>query len=181
MELRHEAGGEGFQPVGGEQESDQNSASRFRHSAAFVAVTWGMTEGTFMNHERPAAWPFDKRPVAHFAPIENDPDLAFMLARQATNRLQLDLGMLKDARADGKDGRFVRAEAGIAIGQIDMLKQRIKPFTDFIDQAVRFEAQEMLVVLEGIRDAFESLVEVVEPARPQGAREIAARLLARRA
>lgn len=117
------------------------------------------------------------RPVAS----ESDPDLALMLAQQAINRLQFELRSLSDPGTANRDPEFARYEASIAIGAVEALANRMRPFASFIDRATRFEAQEILAALDGIRTELERIVQPREREKADDAADVAARLLARRA
>lgn len=132
-----------------------------------------------MNH-RPTSESFGIRSPGRLSHTETGPDLAFMLARQATNRMRLDLRRLADAPTTSRDPGFAQYEAEIAIGQIDALAERIRPFAAFSDQAIRFEAQEILAALDSIRHDMIAIADQLEPARGKTASEVAARLMSRR-
>lgn len=117
-----------------------------------------------------------RRPVT-----ETGPELTFMLAHQATNRLRLELSRLEDAAGTSRDPGFAHYEASIAIDQVEALADRLRPFTAFIDQAIRFEAQEILAALDSIRHRLGSVCDRLEPNRGRAASDVAARLMRRRA
>jgi hypothetical protein len=73
-------------------------------------------------------------------------------------------------------------EAELTIQQIAALTDRIVPFTNFIDVAVRFEAQELLAAFEALAERFELLLQKGAPEiRWRNATQIAEHLTARRA
>ena len=133
-----------------------------------------------MSHQA-FAWSPGSEAQPRPAASESDPDLALMLAQQAINRLQFELRSLSDPAPSTKDREFMRYEATIAIGAVEALANRMRPFASFIDQATRFEAQEILAALDGIRTELERIVEPHEEEKAGDAVDVAARLLARRA
>lgn len=95
-----------------------------------------------------------------------DPGLAFMLAQQRTTQLQFDADRL-DATADaGLDTRPLVAEAELSIQQIGTLRERIAPFANYVDMAIRFEAQEVLVALDAVHERMERVVRRLHPDLP---------------
>jgi hypothetical protein len=104
-----------------------------------------------------------------------------MLAQQATNRLRFELQSLEDKLATVRDPELSRYEAEMAMGQTEALQERIRPFTSYIDQATRFEAQEIVAALEVIRRELGTILDKMVPSRPNEAADVAARLMTRRA
>ena len=134
-----------------------------------------------MNHLRSGAWRTAGGSAARRRiESDNDPALAFMLAQQATTRLQFEARRLESVAATAKDPEFSRSEAQIAIDQIAALRARIAPFQHAVHEAIRFEAQEILAALEGVREQFARVAEPHAPGSSGGAAEIVARLMRRR-
>ncbi len=97
---------------------------------------------------------------------DDDPGLAFMLAQQAISRWQLDVERLGEAADAGEDTEAIVTEAAGAIQQIVALADRVTPFANFIDIAVRFEAQEILAGLESLRMHFDRVARLARPNMP---------------
>ena len=95
-----------------------------------------------------------------------DPGLAFMLAQQKTTQLQLDADRL-DATADaGLEIEPIIAEAELSMQQIGALKERIAPLANYVDIAIRFEAQEILAALDVVDKRMERIVRRLTPDLP---------------
>jgi hypothetical protein len=77
-----------------------------------------------------------------------------MLAQQAMTRWQQDVERLGDAADAGEDTDAIVTEAEGAIQQIAALSERVEPFANYVDIAIRFEAQEILAALEALRTHF---------------------------
>lgn len=133
-----------------------------------------------MSHQTGYSPAIGMQPRPRRAASDTDPHLAFMLAHQATNHLRLEMRSLAESVAKAKDPAFARYETDIAISQCEALKERIRPFATFIDQAIRFEAQEILAALDSIRQDLAAIDARAEPPPQKGAAEIAARLMGRR-
>lgn len=132
-----------------------------------------------MNHLPSGNWRADGRPAGERrTDRDNDPGLAFMLARQATNRLQFDAHAL--GAASPRHAELAQSEAQIAIDQIAALRARIAPFQHGTSDAIRFEAQEILAALDGIHEIFARVAEPTDRPSTRTAVDIAAHLLKRR-
>jgi hypothetical protein len=95
-----------------------------------------------------------------------DPGLAFMLAQQKTTQLQFDADRLDATAEAGLETDPVVAEAELCVRQIGALQERIAPLANYVDIAVRFEAQEILAALEAVNTRMERLIRRLQPELP---------------
>jgi hypothetical protein len=110
---------------------------------------------------------------------EPEPALAMMLAQQAVTRWLFDLERF--AEASDADHDLVVRDSELAIQQIRALGERITPFRNFVDMAVRFEAEEVLVTLQGLEKSFARIVHRLQPDAPwRDAAQVAEQLSTRR-
>jgi hypothetical protein len=80
---------------------------------------------------------------------EAEPRMALMLAQQAVTRWQFELQQPEPIPA---------AERELALQRIAALRERVLPFRHFVDMAIRFEAEEILVALADLDAAYVRLV-----------------------
>ena len=99
-------------------------------------------------------------------PPDVDPGLAFMLAQQRTTQLQLDVHRLDLTAKAALDPGPVVAESELSLHQITALKQRISPFANYVDMAIRFEAQEVTAALDAVQTRLERIVQRLKPDLP---------------
>jgi hypothetical protein len=111
---------------------------------------------------------------------DTDPKLAFMLAQQSISLWRLDAERLGDAVDMGSEDPAITMEATAALQRVGALRDRIGPFANYIDIAIRFEAQEVLAALEQLGSAFERVVRRMQPAPWRDPVKLAAELQARR-
>jgi hypothetical protein len=110
---------------------------------------------------------------------ETEPTLALMLAQQAVTRWQFDLERF--AEASDADNDLVVRDSELSIQQIRALRERITPFRNYVEMAVRFEAEEVLVTLEGLEKSFARIVHRRQPDAPwRDATEVVQGLSSRR-
>jgi hypothetical protein len=95
-----------------------------------------------------------------------DPSLAFMLAQQKTTQLQIDADRMETTAEAGLDTGPIVSEAELSLQQIGALRDRIEPFANYVDMAIRFEAQEVLAALDRIDIRMERLVWRLKPNLP---------------
>lgn len=112
-------------------------------------------------------------------PATPDANLTLMLAQQAIARWQFDLERFGEAAASDND--LVVSESDLSIQQIRALRDRIAPFRHYVDMALRFEAEEVLVALTGLEASFARVVHRRQPNPPwRNAAEVAEDLNNRR-
>jgi len=112
-------------------------------------------------------------------PPAPDANLTLMLAQQATTRWQFDLERFGEAAASDND--LVLSESDLSIQQIRALRDRIAPLRHYVDMALRFEAEEVLLALEGLEASFARVVHRRQPNPPwRNAAEVAQGLSNRR-
>lgn len=112
---------------------------------------------------------------------EADPGLAFMLAQQAATQWQLDAERLEEAADRTADTAATITEADALVPQIAALEERIRPFANYLDLAIRFEAQEILAALEAVRTRLGRLSRRLQPPTPwRDPAQLVAELLERR-
>lgn len=114
--------------------------------------------------------------------VDTDPKLAFMLAEQSVTRWRHDADRLAETLDMGISTEALEAEAVGTRPQIATLRERIEPFCNYIDIAVRFEAQELLAAIDVLDGRFERLIRRALPNAPwRDPAEVAKDLQARRA
>ncbi len=103
--------------------------------------------------------------IARAIPVtQEDPRLVFMFAQQSVTVWRRDAVRLGEAVDSGMEAGPVLTEAAAALQQVGALRHRIAPFANFINIAVRFEAQEILVALAQLTLEFERIVRRMRPA-----------------
>jgi hypothetical protein len=108
-----------------------------------------------------------------------DTSLVFMLAQQAMTRWQFETALLENALPQEAAATAEAAEATAA--QIAALAERVEPYVDFVDMAVRFEAQEILAAIVALQERLSRIVRIAKPDVPfRDAAELVDALLARR-
>ena len=122
-----------------------------------------------MSHQTGYSPAIGMQPRPRRAASDTDPHLAFMLAHQATNHLRLEMRSLAESVATAKDPAFARYETDIAISQCEALKERIRPFATFIDQAIRFVVSGGVVLPPGQWPVVDAAAK--SPEAPQLARQ----------
>jgi hypothetical protein len=103
--------------------------------------------------------------IARAIPVSNeDPTLIFLFAQQSVTRWRRDAERLGEAVDNGAPASPVLSETATLLQQLFAIRDRVSPFANYIDTAVRFEAQEILVALAQLRLEFERIVRRVSPA-----------------
>ena len=74
--------------------------------------------------------------------------LAFMLARQAMTRWRCDIERLGTELERRRPSESATHDLELAVRQVASLTDHMRPFAQATEDAVRFEAQEVLVALE---------------------------------
>ncbi|HQZ13478.1 MAG TPA: hypothetical protein PK286_11405 [Devosia sp.] len=95
-----------------------------------------------------------------------DPGLAFMLAQQMTTQLQEDAQRLHLTAEAGLDPEPIISESELSLHQISGLKERIAPFGNYVDLAIRFEAEEVIAALDAVELRLERLLQRLKPDLP---------------
>ena len=109
-----------------------------------------------------------------------EPNLAMLLAQQAIARWRFDLERYENASPTERE--LVVTEAEASIQQMQALGDRLAPYRNYIDMAVRFEAEELSVALAALREAFARVVARLADDIPwREAEAVAEELVARRA
>ena len=78
--------------------------------------------------------------------------LAFMLARQAMTRWRCDVERLGTELERRRPATWATHDLELAVRQVASLTDHMRPFAQATDEAVRFEAQEVLVALETLEN-----------------------------
>ena len=109
-----------------------------------------------------------------------EPVLAMLLAQQAIARWRFDLERYENASTAERE--LVVQEAEASIGQMRALGDRLAPYRNYVDMAVRFEAEELSVALAALREAFARVVaRLAEDIPWREAETVAEELVGRRA
>jgi hypothetical protein len=109
-----------------------------------------------------------------------EPRLAFMFAQQSITRWRQQADRLGDLVDMGAEGAELGEEAVVGRQQVGVWRERIAPFANYIDIAVRFEAQEVLAAIEDVDRAFARILRRAQPAPWRDPNRLAAELRARR-
>lgn len=111
---------------------------------------------------------FEERvaPQLGLGTTDADPALAFMLAHQAMTRWQYDVGRLAGLADTGVSTDEIVTAAEAAQQQILALQERIRPFANYVEMAVRFEAQEVVAGLDRLHAEMDGVIRLVRPQAP---------------
>jgi hypothetical protein len=103
--------------------------------------------------------------IARAIPVtQEDPRLVFMFAQQSVTGWRRDAVRLGEAADSGAEAEPVLSEATALLQRIGAQRDRIAPFANYINIAVRFEAQEILAALAQLTLEFERVVRRMRPA-----------------
>jgi hypothetical protein len=109
-----------------------------------------------------------------------EPRLAFMFAQQSITLLRKDADRLGELVDAGVEGAELGDDALAGRQRVGVWRERVGPFANYIDIAVRFEAQEVLAALDEIDRVFARVLRRTQPAPWRDPNRLAAELQARR-
>jgi hypothetical protein len=103
-----------------------------------------------------------------------------MFAQQSITDWRRQANRLGDLVDLGAETAETGEAAGLCQQQVSAWRERIAPYANYLDIAVRFEAQEVLAALDDLDRAFARVVRRTRPAPWRDPNRLAAELQARR-